>query len=100
MNQEIQKIGRLVASVNELVRMHLLQDFTAVPNVYVVKQILQIKDKAYMHNWCKNVLAVWKLSNAEKALSLDEDSTELVVYDKDTGDFICRYSKKNGVFFS
>jgi len=99
MKIDMQKIARLVASVNELVKMNLMQAFTDTPNVYVIKSILQLKDKKYMHNWCQNVLSVWKLSNAEKALTLGED-VELVVYDKETGDMLCRYSKVNGLKFS
>lgn len=100
MKKDIQKIGRLVASVNELVRMNLMQEFSDVPIVYVTKQILQLKDKAYMLNWCKNILAVWKLSNAEKALHMDDDTMELVVFDKESRDLICSYSKNKGVKYS
>ena len=100
MNKDIQKIGRLVASVNELVRLQLMKPFTEVPSIYVTKQILQLKDKSYMINWCKNILAVWKLSNAEKALEMENDKIELVVFDKESGDLICRYSKIEGVKYS
>lgn len=100
MNKDIQKIGRLVVSVNELVRLNLMQEFSDIPIVYVTKQILQLKDKAYMLNWCINILAVWKLSNAEKASQMDDDTMELVVFDKESGDLICTYSKNKGVKYS
>lgn len=101
MNKEIQNIGKLVSSVNELVRMGLMQPFTSEPIIYVVKQSLQLKEKKYMTNWCRNILTVWKLSNAEKVLDMEREgkNIELIIFDKNSGELICRYHH-GGIVYS
>lgn len=99
MNQDIQRIGKLVASINELVNMGLLQKFTSTPNVYVVPSILQIHDKKYMKNCCSNFLKVWAISNAAFCQDLEIKDVEIVLFNKENGEFICRYSENKGLIF-
>lgn len=93
--QAIERILKLIKSVNELVAMHLMQELTEEPLVYVVPQILQLKDKKYMTNWCQNILRVWALTYKVK----DVNAVVLSVFDKEMGDLLCRYSEVDGLSF-
>jgi|SRR5690606_2267761 len=88
--KDFKSIGAKVKSVRTLQRLHLLQEFTAEPIVYVYRQVLQLQDKRYMKNWCENIRAVWALSFPH-VLKGDVKDLELTVFDKETGDLICRY---------
>lgn len=90
---DVKRIGAKVESVHLLQRLKLLQDFTPEPHVYVFPQILQLHDKKYMKNWCENVRMVWVISFPQ-SVKMDMKDVELVVFDKESGDLICRY--KNG----
>jgi len=87
---EFKRIGAKVESVHQLQRLKLLQDFTPEPNVYVYPQILQLQDKQYMKNWCENVRMVWAITFPQ-SVQTDINDIELRVFDKETGDLLCRY---------
>lgn len=99
-NNDIRRIGKLTVGINNLVGMGLLQALTDEPNVYVIPVILQLKDKKYMENWCRNILRVWCLSNVAKLNDKEVDEIEIVVFNKENGDLICRFSEKGGLYFS
>ena len=90
---DVKRIAAKVESVHALQRMQLMQDFTPEPNVYVHRQCLQLQDKRYMKNWCDNVRMVWAISFPQSVKTEVKD-IELTVFDKETGDLLCRY--KNG----
>lgn len=94
----IQQVTKLVSAVNELVKMNLMQELTEQPYVYVVSDILKMKDVKYMKNWCQNVLRVWALTYRSKVK--DVNSVVLSVFDKESGELLCRYSERNGLIFS
>ncbi len=105
-NDDINRIGGVVASVNELVKLNLLQAFTDEPFIYVFPSCIQVKDKKYMANWCQNILRVWSLTYAPKLLQMEGNlkegerlNIELVVFSKESGDFICRYSENDGLSY-
>lgn len=107
LNNDINRIGSVIASVNELVKLGLLQKFTEEPIVYVYPSCLQLTDKKYMSNWCQNILRVWSLNYASKILELTGEldpgetlNIELVVFSRENGDFLCRYSELYGLSFS
>ncbi|MGJ1295520.1 hypothetical protein ACR777_15040 [Sphingobacterium spiritivorum] len=86
-----------IKAVNDLVALGLMQEFTPDSNVYIFKELLEKKDRSYVLNWCKNVLNVWILTYMPGKENTDH--VELKIFDKDTGDFLCRYSKKTGIHF-
>ena len=90
---DVKRIAAKVESVRVLQRMGLLQEFTADPCVYVYTQCLQLQDKRYMRSWCENVRMVWAISFPQ-SVKTDIKDIELAVFNKETGDLICRY--KNG----
>lgn len=95
LKNDIHKLQAIVSAVNDLVRKNIMQEFTDIPHVYVIRSILQLQDSKYMKNWCQNILRVWVLTFKTESI----DSVELVVFDKDNGDLICRFSEKNGLSF-
>lgn len=106
LNYDINRIGKVIASVNELVKLNLLQKFTDEPIIYVYPSCIQVRDKKYMKNWCQNILRVWSLTFAPKILEMEGNlkvgerlNLELVVFSKENGDFICRYCEKNGLSY-
>lgn len=90
---DVKRIGAKVESVHQLQRLGLLQDFTPEPTIYVYPQVLQLQDNKYMKNWCENVRMVWAISFPQ-SVKTDIKDIELAVFNKETGDLICRY--KNG----
>jgi len=107
LKEDISRIGKLISSVNELVRMGLLQEFTNEPIIYVHPACLQTMDKKYMTNWCRNILRVWSLNYAAKKMEMESSlepgetlTIELSVYSRENADFICRYSEKRGLIYS
>lgn len=100
MVNDIQRIGKVNAAINNMVSVGLMQAMDDKPNVYVIRAILQLRDKRYMRNWCRNILRVWCLSNAGKLVDKDVNEVELVVFDKETGDLICRFSENRDLLFS
>lgn len=95
LKDDIKRLENLVKSVNELVRMNLMQDLTVNPNVYVVSEILKLKDEKYMKNWCQNILRVWAMIYKPRDIA----DVELVVFDKESGNLICKYSEINGLYY-
>lgn len=107
LRDDIHRIGKLIASVNELVKMGLLQKFTDEPIVYVHPACLQTKDKKYMTNWCRNVLRIWQINYAAKILEMESNlepgeilKIELSVFSQENTDYICRYSEVDGLSYS
>jgi len=83
-------------AVNDLIALGILSELTAEPNIYLYRAFLNGKDKTYLKNFCKNILTVWavtfKPSNWRKV--------ELCVWDKESGDLICKYGEDIGLVFS
>lgn len=96
LKDDIQRLENLAKSVNDLVRKNLMQELTVQPDVYVVSDILQLKDRKYMKNWCQNILRVWAIIYRPD----NANDVELTVFDKGTGILICRYSENNGLVYS
>lgn len=100
MINDIHRIGKVTAGINDLISLGLLQELDDKPNIYVMPVILKLKDKKYMENWCRNVLRVWCLSNAGELVGKDVNEIELAVFDKENGDLLCRFSEKGGLLIS
>lgn len=104
--KDINRIGGVIASVNELIKLNLLQAFTDEPIFYVYPSCIQIKDAKYMRNWCQNILRVWSLTYAEKLEIMsgklkpgEQLNIELLLYSRENGDSLCRYSELNGLSY-
>lgn len=98
LKSNISKIGSVVASVNELVKLNILQKLTDVPFFYIEPAVLKLRDKKYMVSFCKNLIIVWKLTYAAKSAEMEH--IELTLFSKSDGDFLCRYSEIKGLEYS
>lgn len=93
--KEIQRLNGIVKSVNDLVRMKVMQALTREPVVYVLSDVINYKDESYKKNWCQNVMRVWALTFRVQNIN----SVEFSVFDKESGSLICKYSEKKGVYY-
>jgi len=93
LEKDVARLAGVLKSVNDLIALGIMQELTDKPNIYVFKNILLGKDKKYMKNWCENILTVW----AHTFKSTNASFVELNVFDKESGDFICSYSVKDGL---
>ena len=80
-----------VVAVKRLQEMGLISAFTNQPVVMVYPQILKLNDKNFMTNWCRNIREVWIVQH-HLAEDQSEDQLEIKVYDKVSGELICRFS--------
>lgn len=78
--------------VNNLITLGLMQPLTEIPHIYVFKEVIKLKDKKYVTSWCQNVFRVWALTYKTFSPNL-----ELAVFDKESGELICRYSDSLGL---
>ncbi len=92
----IERVAAKYQAVNDLIALGVLQELTDKPNIYLFRAFLQGKDKIYLKNFCTNLLLVWagtfKPSNWKKV--------ELCVWDKESGELICKYGEDIGLVFS
>lgn len=93
--KDVDRLKSVVKAVNDLVAMNLMQPLTSSPIVYVHRVVVKENDRKYLRNWCQNVMRVWVLTYSPQDLS----GVELAVFDKESGDMICRYSESKGLMF-
>lgn len=94
--KELEKVSAKYKAVNDLIALGILQEFTDVPNVYIFKEFLNGKGKAYLTNFCKNILLVWALTFKPT----NRRKVELSIWDKESGELICKYGEEIGLVFS
>ena len=82
-----------VVAVKRLQEMGLISLFTNKPEVVVYPQILRINDAEFMKNWCMNIRDVW-IAHNPLADDREVEQLELKVYNKISGDLICRFNNR------
>lgn len=97
--QDYRAISAKVKAGKDLIQIGLMSPMENVPVIYIFPQALKIDDKKYMIAWCQNILRVWALHYPHNIVGAIRD-LELIVYNKENGDLICRYSDSKGFFLS
>lgn len=96
--QDMKVIAAKMKAVNDLIALGVMSPFVETPVVYVFPQALKVDDRKYMTHWCQNILRVWALHYPQNIVGAVAD-LELVVYNKENGDLICRYSDRKDIVF-